>query len=513
MQSHKIGACKLYNDAALNAGLKYTGKKAVHEEPFLYFYLQTDLDDVSNVELADILDNNSNVKFMGFQTWGSAKGDKATFGYSKDTPEYMLFEGAENSDYHCNFMAPWQELQRKDSLTGNLGSVPNVTYAESLEDPSKNLLIKNDSIYHYGTAGAWDIDFGNNDDGDGIIDDVATTFKKFREFVDFVYLNDFNIEQTANSDTSVWKVNTKYVLTAKVNPTTNGEAIVNNHTAGDVYRYSRPEGKWVRAGLEYDSTNGWSTFNILTYTNTNDFSDAILTIKEKFKEGIKEYVDINDIAFHQAFIKFVSGTDNRAKNTYWQLTGIDNDYKVRLIQDDLDTIFATDNNGLQSKAYNLLEPSYRVEDADSWGDDGKNIFFRSFDQCFEENIINYLQGIIQFTLSNSSNVSDTGNYLYKNFFAVQSDYPAVAFNHVAKIYYETAQIIKNMNLFSGWDSNGVDPITQSHGSSLEYELYFMDRRLRFLSSYALTSTIPGTTLDTSAGSGGSGFGLQIKLDF
>jgi hypothetical protein len=70
-----------------------------------------------------------------------------------------------------------------------------------------------------------------------------------------------------------------------------------------------------------------------------------------------------------------------------------------------------------------------------------------------------------------------------------------------------------MNLFSGWDSNGVDPITQSHGSSLEYELYFMDRRLRFLSSYALTSTIPGTTLDTSAGSGGSGFGLQIKLDF
>jgi hypothetical protein len=25
----------------------------------------------------------------------------------------------------------------------------------------------------------------------------------------------------------------------------------------------------------------------------------------------------DDIAFHQAFIKFMSGTDNRAKNTYY----------------------------------------------------------------------------------------------------------------------------------------------------------------------------------------------------
>jgi hypothetical protein len=33
-------------------------------------------------------------------------------------------------------------------------------------------------------------------------------------------------------------------------------------------------------------------------------------------------------------------------------------YKIRLIGDDLDTVLATDNNGLQSKAYNLIEDSY-----------------------------------------------------------------------------------------------------------------------------------------------------------
>ena len=29
------------------------------------------------------------------------------------------------------------------------------------------------------------------------------------------------------------------------------------------------------------------------------------------------FLKLQDIAFHQAFIKFLSGTDNRAKNTYF----------------------------------------------------------------------------------------------------------------------------------------------------------------------------------------------------
>ena len=93
MQSHKEGACKLYNDAYKSdsdqTGLLMGGRKAVHEEAFLYFYLITDLESVANYELADLL-KNPNVQFMGFQTFGSAKGDKATFGYDDDkTPEYI----------------------------------------------------------------------------------------------------------------------------------------------------------------------------------------------------------------------------------------------------------------------------------------------------------------------------------------------------------------------------------------------------------------------------------------
>jgi hypothetical protein len=55
------------------------------------------------------------------------------------------------------------------------------------------------------------------------------------------------------------------------------------------------------------------------------------------------------------------------------------------MQDDLDTILVTDNNGLQSKSYNLLEPSYDESTSDTWGD-ANNIFFYMFDQCFEYEI-------------------------------------------------------------------------------------------------------------------------------
>jgi hypothetical protein len=44
-------------------------------------------------------------------------------------------------------------------------------------------------------------------------------------------------------------------------------------------------------------------------------------LKAYFEDHIVDYVDTNDISFHQAFVKFLSGTDNRAKNTYFQIIG------------------------------------------------------------------------------------------------------------------------------------------------------------------------------------------------
>lgn len=538
MQSHKIGACKLFDDAYKEArgNLISGGRKAVHEEPFIYFYWETDLEDVSNIELADLLKNNSSIKFMGFQTWGSAKGDDATSGYDEDlTPEYILLEGGENKDPSVNFRRPWQALQRAEGTLGEatyvLTANPTISYSESLERPWDKLLISDESIV-YNEDGAWDIDYGceevENDSGRTyfkFLDSTHESLKKFREFYDFVYLHDYNIVQTSQNTPSNWDVNKKYVVTASsctINPTA--------HKSGDLYRYDDINGKWVCAGVSYESSTGWSRSSIYDISGTGSqlgIPVAIDAIKTKFKSGISKYIDVNDVAFHQAFVRFVSGTDNRAKNTYFQIIGKlreeneegefeengKGDYLVRLLGDDLDTILVTDNNGLQSKPYNLLEGSYRAEDQVYWGD-SNNIFFYMIDQCFESEINTYLSNVIKSAFNNSGDVDDTANYFHKVFFNVQETFPAVAYNHTAKIYYENAQIILNTQTLQNYKNNEINPIEQSHGSCLSCEKQFMSKRFSFLSTSVQTQLggIQLKTVDETGGSGSTNLKLRIEFE-
>ena len=544
MQSHKEGACKLYNDAYKSdtdqKGLSFTGgRKAVHEEAFLYFYLITDLESVANYELADLL-KNPNVQFMGFQTFGSAKGDNATFGYDDNkTPEYILIEGGENSDPHVNFRRPWAALQRVGlNAAGSraLTNFPTVTVAEQQSpdrDYSKNLWIQDESIV-YQNRGSWDVDFGLNEDATDFTEHARKSLNKFGEFVDFVYKHNFNLVKTGETDTTKWNTLNRYIATKAIPAFTGSKE-------GDIYRYDEFAGStnasgeavggWVRGGTLYDPTSGWSRLNIYEDfgmdSSINQLDIAIDELKSLFKKDITKYIDVNDVAMHQAVIRFLSGTDNRAKNTYFQIFGkiyenkaqtdeADNwqpsdkgDYLIRLYGDDLDTIIATDNNGLQSKPYNLLEPSYVSETAAQWGDSGLNAFFYMFDLQFEDIIKNKLYKVIDHSFGTAS--GENANF-YKYFYSIQADkYPAIAYNHTAQIYYENAQIIKNAGAIEYYDNNQIEPIEQSHGSCLEGEQQFMEKRKNFLASYTKQSITPDYPTGSSAG--GNERPLQLRLEF
>lgn len=543
MQSHKEGACKLYNDAYKadtdQKGLLNGGRKAVHEEAFLYFYLITDLESVANYELADLL-KNPNVQFMGFQTFGSAKGDKVTFGYDDNkTPEYILIEGGENSDPHVNFRRPWAALQRAGLNSASsriLTNFPTVTVAEQKSpdrDYSKNLWISDESIV-YQDRGSWDVDFGLNDTATDFTEPARKSLNKFGEFVDFVYKYNFNLVKTGETDTTKWNTLNRYIATKAIPAFTGSRE-------GDIYRYDEFAGStnttgeaiggWVRGGTIYDPTTGWSRLNIYEDfgmdSSINQLDIAIDELKSLFKKGITKYIDVNDVAMHQAVIRFLSGTDNRAKNTYFQIFGkiyenkaqtdeTDNwqpsdkgDYLIRLYGDDLDTIIATDNNGLQSKPYNLLEPSYVPEAASKWGDSGLNAFFYMFDLQFEDIIKNKLYKVINQAFGTAS--GENTNF-YKYFYSIQADkYPAIAYNHTAQIYYENAQIIKNAGAIEHYDNNQIEPIEQSHGSCLEGEQQFMEKRKNFLASYTKQSTTPDYPTGSSAG--GNKRPLQLRLEF
>lgn len=580
MQSHKPGSCKLFDDAyksSVRTTLPSGGLKAVQEEPFLYFYIEApEMNNKQCSELTwdDVLSMTDRIKFMGFQTWGPGKGDDTCSGYDEDiTPEYLMLEGGENGDNSVNFLVPWHNLQRLSKIPGqesvsfsDLQLNPVCTEEESLADPSRNLLISDESVV-YMQNGAWDIDYGIEEveagDKGAIVDyfkfangvikspggNDKSSLQWFREFYDFVYKYDFTfISEPTNikEPQENWDTSKKYMILSTTF-SQNGKAF-ENHKPYDLYRYDRINNIWVPAGLFYKNGE-WTRLNYTELSELNiqnkDQSLIRRALEKYFRENIGKYVDVVDIAFHQAFVKFLSGTDNRAKNTYFQIIGpqyseqnkVDSEgnpvlnedgeqetefvmgpvdestYKIRLIGDDLDTVLATDNNGLQSKAYNLIEDSYDSQYNDVWGDLG-NLFFRMFDISFENDIKTQLRNIMNVAGITSSSVNNSDNYFYKVFFKIQEDFPAIAYNHTAKIYYENAAIIKEVgekHKYSfEYKHNNVNPIEQSHGSSLECEKQFMKERLGFLSGYAQAG-LDGYI--KTSDSGGSGAPLRLKIEF
>jgi hypothetical protein len=258
MQSHKQGATKLFHEAYASSALAMDqswmngGRKAVLEDDFLYFFVNVPKDDLGKItwdyfKQEDGTYNFENCYFLGFQTWGSAKGDKPTSGYGDDTPYYLMLEGADNDNASANFKTPWASLQiwgnYKDGQWGSADTTfiePPTTnptdgknyyhqFAGGTQNPETKIwtpdyltgiLINDETIvFNPGLetetssdkkADAWDVDFGftegdsyyekgdNSDDPDGenlffvFEDKVKESVKRFAEFYNLVYTFDFS---------------------------------------------------------------------------------------------------------------------------------------------------------------------------------------------------------------------------------------------------------------------------------------------------------------------------------
>ena len=580
MQSHKQGAIKLYDKAykeIFPEGKLYNGgKKACLEEAFMYFYYNVDndsqldtitMEDLYTVSTVNniVVANDARVKFLGFQTWGSAKADDPTYGYDEDkTPEYLLVEGADNASPGANFKQPWAAFQTWDSTktrkehANGTGKMVQQPESVTSNDYTTGLLIEGETIQFESDTDPWDIDYGlqlyqlegeSEDDAEKrdlwvFREEVKnTSLKRFVEFYNNCYQYDFtNLLKNPNADQSVFDLSKTYDATDKRIYMTETTKLYNggvdtNKTAkfAHVYRWDILKNMWVPAGLHFSGTS-WKDYDLANvYSNlkntelykkyhdtfTEDFDEDIAApediiefvipaFKDMFKATVEEYCDVDDIAYHQAFIRLVSGTDNRAKNTYFQIIGKlyddgvqteTGDYKIRLMQDDLDTIFATDNNGQQVKPYYLLEPPFNKDTEGMWGD-AHSAFFYPFDVCYYEKINEYLGKLITHLIGGATSIKDINTNLHKYFFETQINFPEIAYNHHAEIYYEMPQVVysngdvlvKNgqkvfNSIIGDFKNNGVkNPLSLSHGRCLESEYQFMKDRLLLLGTSTLTAT-------------------------
>ena len=549
------------------------GRKTCLENEFLYFYYNlTPEQSLDTITIQDTLDS---AEFLGFQTWGSAKADDPTYGYDGDkTPEYILMEGADNGNAGANFKVPWAAFQTynsdNDSLTDITQQTIKVTKNASIEDGryTKGLLISDETIKYGSSNDPLDVDYGAtegpkfNEETKNLVYEfekavALNSLPYFVEFYNAMYQYDFTslvssasvgVSGTFDVSNTYGATNSKIYISTSSIPVTNSkdstDSSVTTASRFDVFRWDVIRSKWVPAGLHHKDEAGstWETFNLVTeykdYVNRDLYKkyegnsslinienfgktvNDVITLnryllpamKNMFMCACEEYVDIDDIAFHQAMIRVLSGTDNRAKNTYFQIIGKiyedgvqtdKGDYKVRLMQDDLDTIFATDNNGQQNKPYYLLEPAFNKDTENKWGDSHSS-FFYPFDLCYVDKINLYTGYIINYLLG-SGGIETVGTNLYTHFLRIQKYFPAIAYNHTAEIFYELAQTIYQegskmyengdfQDLLNKYVNNSVkNPLSLSHGSSYEGEVQFLKDRLLLLA----TLTNQGAGLQTS----------------
>ena len=502
MQSHKLGAIWAYDELwqiLVNNGsdgrpVLNNTHSCCYEKPFMCFYQI----------------GNGNPVFCGFQTWGSGKGDKKTFGYDKKkSPDYLCISGADNGAIAALYQMPWIVSKNEQgawegniypkSVTINTGDIKNGYCYKSGSTNTLSFEVEIGSKY----------DGGETDKGVTRIEDEAkggtenTLYTTFAEFANFIFgcsplLKPYagtEAQLIADSENLVrdhqyWLFNTdadrfnvyyfnpatsKFEKITQV-PTAWGEdnrasaygsPKLTEQLAGVVISINTVTGKRDVTLEEAMDILGTSDMNALNEC----FSKARVAL---FKVHASVYLDIPDIVFHQTFLKLKAGTDNRTKNVYpWIDPAIDK--LVRWKQDDLDTILKTDNQGRQTKPYHALEHTKDANGSNYWNGEN-NVLFTLIERAFPDRIRNMMRDIFTQMAQICGSVE---NYMQQRYYWVQEYFPAVAYNETSRLLYEVAQV----KLMKGLIDVSQDPITQAVGDQLECEKQFMNQRLPMLMSW------------------------------
>lgn len=423
MQSHKMGSTSLYNDLwkAIVGGNSITqtegyesSRVAIEEKPFMYFIKETP---------------DSNPTFAGLVTFGSGKADVATFQGSKEVfGNYLMIEGSDNGMPLTLRQVPWLDTE--------------VVYNEDEE------------FWEYNGEGQLDYDLGNRDN-----------ISYFKDAFNFAYIHSTRLKPYT-SESELSDVSYQYWNTSTYN----------------VMRYDHISKSWVNAGITKDEEGNYSVLNIKVQTgitpsgNTTQDNQAFIDWRiADFKAKVSNYYKVNDVLYTMAFLKMVAASDNRCKNTYEYLDPIT--YKICMMQDDMDTIFLTDNVGRKVKPYYVEEHDKHGTNFYWNGED--NVFYNLMEQAFSVEYKAMMKTILD-TMGSTDFGGSVESCLNKYFFSIQSYFPSVAFNETARILYEEASVKQA----SGEYKNGTPAISQSLGDQLQAEKQWWKRRTPYLQSLA-----------------------------
>ena len=516
MQSHKMGATRLYNDVmkALCGSSIYLHRDnpavrfSVCEESFLFF--------------TEHPQDNGKVEFRGMCTFGNGKFDKEVFGL-KANKYTFAFEGLNNNLPLCDFRVPadsdvvynpddeawvYNGVKSFEYGLGKTKEVGGKEYPTDANDAvfrryvnfnySHSTMLK----YYNGTKDAFTTAYEALVSASGsATEEQAAATVTANSFI----VNAVGIE-TGNKTAKIIAAETVAEMQKYQWWATQGT------DAFKLQRFNYVTSGWVDAGT-WDNTNraytagvrNLSTDPMTAAAYISDQSNPnygdwvaqnnafIMAIAQDVIAHLGSVANVRNHLTHYNLVNFLeAGTDNCSKNTYYQYDP-DTDV-IFLDQDDLDSIFKTDNNGRQTKKY-FLDRIHDVADylagyKPQIDYEGRaSVLFNMIEVAYEtasdglrQNMRDVLTAMAGLVSANEPYSQSVMGCLDKYFFSIQEYFPQVAYAEQARLRYEWPKSFGYISF--GNQARGIDPITQQVGSQLESERQYMKRRIALIASYA-----------------------------
>lgn len=463
MQGHKMGMTGLYDDLFTELGLKNelpstNFNVAVYQFPFVGFRYY---------------EQSGAYEFIGIYTAGPDKGSKVTFGYSSDYPNCLSLEGPNHNPLGTRFLVPWVDMAY---------------------DPSQETLT-------YGGQEGWDCDYvkfetstkGTQSDWDNIMGLYESEWKPAYEIVYHCSPYIASIQETGYASLAAINADIDTFLEGTTNGVSN--ALMSFYdTNYDLCFYRISTGRFDTLTV----AEGKSTFNLKTYLGLTG-SPTTAQIKTaraaKFKSEWGNYWSVNQTIFQYCYYVLFGVTDNFVKNSYpVKFRGYNETLgtgesaeckKWGWRQDDLDTVFITDNNGMQTKKYSVEHGDLNATGAEVF-QGGTSVLWVLIRDNFEDDIVAMMKSIANAAQSIASDLGITGNGLHGSLFNVVSHYCwEQSSKYFACTLYEDD---RTWSYITPWlanpsqQYNGVYPLTQALGDQYQAERLWVERRIAYIFS-------------------------------
>lgn len=477
-QGHKMGATALYDELFTQLGLKAELpssklRVAVWQYPFLGFRK---------------LKNSETYEFIGLYTAGPDKGCKSTFGYSSDYPVAMCIEGPNHAPRGTRFLHPWVDIEYSSA----------------------------DETLKFGGQEGWDDDYSSVGSSDEAADAPAIRAcyeSEWRPAYDLVFhCSPYIAKLTEATMDGVVMGNTDAAALAAINAnvgafmangqTTRGEKneLMSFYDANyDLYYYrnsTRQFEKLVRE--DGDAEDG--LWNILTYLGLSGTptTDQIVAARvAKFKQAMGNYFSLQQTLYHKCFCMLIGAKDNDAKNTYpFKHLALSAGGRWGWKQDDLDSIFDTDNNGMATVKYSAEHGDlsngaeiYQGCDSAFW-----TLIWRNYQTELGTMMLSMMNGLKAIAQAKSL-VSGSGLHLHDYVYAALSYYffgqsakyfPQLGYYHDRKFAYldpwqVAGQTAPDGSIYPA-TYNNVYPLPQALGDRYQDERLWIYRRIAYIFS-------------------------------